>query len=244
MSGRATPFARDRAPTGGGQPPARVRVKVCGVTRPQDAVAIEAVGADAVGVIFAEGSRRRVDVARAAEVLAPLGPFVARVGVFVSPTPDEVAAAVEALRLHAVQLHGDLALGDDGAWAALRERVALIRAVAWTPALDLEALAGSGADAVLIDGPRAGSGRPFDWAGAGDLRRLTNWVLAGGLEPGNVAQAIARLAPPAVDVASGVESEPGVKDARRLAAFMAAVRGAEAGCAGDPRGPGAAEGTA
>lgn len=213
------------APVGRG----RVRVKVCGVTRPQDAVAVEAAGADAVGVIFAAGSRRRVDVARAAEVLAPLGPFVARVGVFVSPSPAEVLAAVDALRLHAVQLHGDLAAGDEALWGALRERVAVIRAVAWSPDLDLDALARSRHDAVLIDGPRAGSGRPFDWADALDLRRLSNWVLAGGLEPGNVAQAIARLAPPAVDVASGVESEPGVKDARRLAAFMAAVRGAEAG---------------
>jgi len=205
-----------------------VRVKVCGVTRPEDAIAVEAAGADAVGVIFAAGSRRRVDVARAAEVLAPLGPFVTRVGVFVSPAPDEVLAAVGALRLHAVQLHGEVASGDDALWTALRERVAVIRAVSWSPELDLDALARSVADAVLIDGPRAGSGRPFDWEGAHGLRRLSNWVLAGGLEPENVAEAIAWLAPPAVDVASGVESEPGVKDARRLAAFMAAVRGAEA----------------
>jgi len=216
-----------------------VRVKVCGVTRPEDAIAVEAAGADAVGVIFAAGSRRRVDVARAAEVLAPLGPFVTRVGVFVSPAPDEVLAAVGALRLHAVQLHGEVASGDDALWTALRERVAVIRAVSWSPELDLDALARSVADAVLIDGPRAGSGRPFDWEGAHGLRRLSNWVLAGGLEPENVAEAIAWLAPPAVDVASGVESEPGVKDARRLAAFMAAVRGAEAELGRGPRRRGA-----
>lgn len=226
------------APSGRG----RVRVKVCGVTRPQDAIAVEAAGADAVGVIFAAGSRRRVDVAQAAEVLAPLGPFVARVGVFVSPTPGELLTAVDALRLHAVQLHGELPGGDEALWAALRERVAVIRAVAWSAELDLEALARSTDDAVLIDGPRAGSGRPFDWAGARGLRGLSNWVLAGGLEPGNVAQAIARLAPPAVDVASGVESEPGVKDARRLASFMAAVRGAEAGFGGGPGHRGGADG--
>jgi len=217
------------APFGGTSAPARVRVKVCGVTRPQDAVAVEAAGADALGVIFAAGSRRRVDRAQAAEVLAPLGPFIARVGVFVSPTPDELWAAIDALRLHAVQLHGDLAGGDDAGWRALRARVAVIRAVAWSPTLDLEALTRSPGDALLIDGPRAGSGRPFDWDGAHGLRRLSNWVLAGGLEPGNVARAISRLAPPAVDVASGVESRPGVKDPARLAAFMAAVRNAEAG---------------
>jgi phosphoribosylanthranilate isomerase len=212
----------------------RVRVKVCGLTRPQDAIAVEAVGADAVGVIFAAGSRRRVDLAQAAEVLAPLGPFVARVGVFVAPTPDQLLTAVDALRLHAVQLHGDLPGGDEAFWVALRARVAVIRAVAWSPGLDLGALAPSPDDTVLIDGPRAGSGRPFDWGGAVGLRGRSNWVLAGGLEPGNVAGAIARLAPPAVDVASGVESEPGVKDARRLAAFMAAVRAAEAGFGGGP----------
>lgn len=207
----------------------RVRVKVCGLTRPQDALAAEAAGADAVGVIFASGSRRRVDLAQAAEVLAPLGPFVTRVGVFVSPAPDELLAAAAALRLHAVQVHGDLAVGDEAGWRTVRERVAVIRALAWSSALDLEALARSSDDAVLIDGPRPGSGEPFDWDGAQGLRRLGRWILAGGLEPGNVAQAIARLAPPAVDVASGVESEPGIKDPRRLAAFMAAVRGAEAG---------------
>jgi phosphoribosylanthranilate isomerase len=208
--------------------PGRVRVKVCGLTRPQDAVAVEAVGADAVGVIFAPGSRRRVDVAQAAEVLAPLGPFVARVGVFVAPEPDALFAAVEALRLHAVQLHGDLPAVDDASWRALRDRVAVIRAVTWTPDLDLEALARAPVDGVLVDGPRAGSGEPFDWDGAGSLRSLPRWVLAVGLEPGNVARAIERLRPPAVDVASGVEAAPGVKDLRRLAAFMAAVRGAEA----------------
>lgn len=218
------------APVGRG----RVRVKVCGLTRPQDAIAVEAAGADAVGVIFAAGSRRRVDVAQAAEVLAPLGPFVARVGVFVAPTAHELLTAVDALRLHAVQLHGDLPGGDEAFWAALRARVAVIRAVAWSPELDLGALAPSPGDTVLIDGPRAGSGRPFDWEGARGLRGLSNWVLAGGLDPANVAQAIARLAPPAVDVASGVESEPGVKDAGRLAAFMAAVRGAETPFGGGP----------
>jgi phosphoribosylanthranilate isomerase len=204
-----------------------VRVKVCGLTRPQDAIAVEAAGADAVGVIFAPGSRRRVDVAQAAEVLSPLGPFVARVGVFVAPEPDALFAAVEVLRLHAVQLHGDLPAVDEATWRVLRERVAVIRAVAWSSELDLEALARAPVDAVLVDGPRAGSGEPFDWDGAAGLRRLPRWVLAGGLAPGNVARAIERLRPTAVDVASGVEAAPGVKDPRRLAAFMAAVRGAE-----------------
>jgi phosphoribosylanthranilate isomerase len=202
----------------------RVRVKFCGVTRPEDAIAAEALGGDAVGVIFAPSSRRRVDLERAAEVVAPLGPFVARVGVFVEPRRADVEAAIDRLRLHAVQLHGGL---DTRLVAAIRGRVSVIRAVAWQEGLDVEGLAASPVDAVLVDGPDAGSGEPFDWAGAGALDRLPRWVLAGGLGPHNVAEAIVRLRPSAVDVASGVESAPGVKDAAKMAAFMVAVRRAE-----------------
>lgn len=204
----------------------RVRVKVCGVTRPDDARLIEALGADAIGVIFAPGSRRRVDLEQAAEVVAPLGPFIARVGVFVEPALADVEDAVARLRLHAVQIHGAV---DARVAAALRGRAALVRAVAWTPALDLDELVGSPADALLIDGPRAGSGEPFAWDRADALRALPRWILAGGLDPENVERAIVRLRPYAVDVASGVESAPGVKDPLRLAAFMAAVRRADGG---------------
>lgn len=203
----------------------RVRVKVCGLTRASDALLAERLGVDAVGVVFAAGSRRRVDLALGAEVVAPLGPFVARVGVFRSPAVGEVMAAIERLRLHAVQLHGEV---DEGWVRELRPRVAVIRALAWRPGLDRDGLDAAGADALLIDGPEAGSGTPFDWHGAGGLRGAVGWILAGGLHAGNVGQAIERLRPAAVDVASGVEASAGVKDPARLAAFMAAVRGAEA----------------
>jgi len=211
---------------GGG--PERVRVKVCGLTRPADAALVEAAGVDAVGVIFAPGSRRRVDLAQAAEVLAPLGPFVTRVGVFVAPTPDEVDAALVRLRLHAVQLHGtwDPAVGE-----VVRGRAALVRALAWRSDLDVDELASWAVDALLIDGPQAGSGAPFAWSEAAALARLPRWLLAGGLDPSNVGAAIARLRPYAVDVASGVESAPGVKDPAKVAAFVAAVRAAEVAAA-------------
>lgn len=207
----------------------RVRIKVCGVTRPQDAAVAEAAGVDAVGVVFAPGSRRRVGIAQAAEVVAGLGAFVTRVGVFVSPSPDEVEAAVAALRLHAVQLHG---AADPGWLTDLRTRIAVVRAVAWRPGLDPRSLAADGRDLLLVDGPRAGSGQPFDWDAAAGLRRLDRWVLAGGLDPANVGEAIERLRPWAVDVASGVEAAPGIKDPARIAAFVRAVRRAEAS-AGD-----------
>jgi phosphoribosylanthranilate isomerase len=202
----------------------RVRVKVCGLTRAKDALLAERLGVDAVGVVFAAGSRRRVDLDLGVEVVAPLGPFVTRVGVFRSPAIGEVMAAIERLRLHAVQLHGDV---DEGWVRELRQRVAVIRALAWRPGLDRDGLAAAGADALLIDGPDAGSGTPFDWRGADGLRGAGDWILAGGLHPGNVAEAIERLRPAAVDVASGVEASAGVKDPARLAAFMAAVRRVE-----------------
>jgi phosphoribosylanthranilate isomerase len=202
----------------------RVRIKVCGLTRPEDAAAAEALGVDAIGVIFAPTSRRRLDLERAAVVVAPLGPFVTRVGVFVEPQLDQVEAAVERLRLQAVQLHGRVA---PALVAAVRQRVLVIRSVAWREGLDVEELAAWPVDGLLVDGPDAGSGEPFDWAGAGALARLPSWTLAGGLDPDNVAEAILRLRPAAVDVASGVESAPGIKDAARMAAFVAAVRGVE-----------------
>ena len=220
----STPFAAASATGRREVGVGRVRVKVCGLTRATDALLAERLGVDAVGVVFAAGSRRRVDLALGAEVVAPLGPFVTRVGVFRSPAVGEVMAAIERLRLHAVQLHGEV---DEGWLRELRPRVAVIRALVWRPGLDLDGLDAVGADALLIDGPEAGSGVPFDWRSAGGLLGSRDWILAGGLHPGNVGEAIERLRPAAVDVASGVEASAGIKDPARLAAFMAAVRGAE-----------------
>ncbi len=203
---------------------ARVRIKVCGLTRPEDALAAEAAGADALGVIFAAGSRRRVDVAQARRVLAPVGPFVARVGVFVDASVAEVLEAVRGARLSAVQLHG----GEDAATVAeLARHVPVVRAVRWRPGFDPADHAEAPIAALLVDGPEPGSGLVFDWgAAAASLARGPRWVLAGGLTPDNVAAAVARLKPHGVDVASGVESAPGVKDHARLRAFVAAVQGA------------------
>jgi phosphoribosylanthranilate isomerase len=202
----------------------RVRIKVCGLTRPEDARAAEAAGADALGVIFAPGSKRRVDVDQARRVLAAAGPFVARVGVFVDAPVAEVLAAVRGARLSAVQLHGR---EDAATVAELARHVPVVRAVRWSPGFDAAAHAGEPIVALLVDGPEPGSGVAFDWtAAAAGLARGPRWVLAGGLTPDNVGAAVARLRPYAVDVASGVESAPGVKDPVRLRAFAAAVRGA------------------
>ena len=200
-----------------------MRVKVCGVTRAEDAEAAQAAGADAVGVILWARSARRVDLDAAARALAPLGPFVQRVGVVVDAPAAFVHEAIARLRLGAVQFHGHETAADI---APFRARVAVIRALSYTPGLDLERLRRIPADALLIDGLRPGSGEAFDWQGATRLRELDGWVLAGGLTPANVAAAVQALEPAAVDVASGVESEPGLKDHEALRRFVAAAKSA------------------
>lgn len=206
----------------------RVRVKICGVTRPEDAAVAEAAGADAIGLIFAEGSRRRVDVAAAAEIAAALGPFVRRVGVFVDPDQESVLEAIDGAGLDAVQLHGDA----PAAWLVdLRRRVRVIRALRFRPGITPATVAGEPADAWLLDGLRPGSGEAFDWSQAGAWAGHARLIVAGGLRPGNVAAAVAALRPHAVDVASGVEDAPGRKDPALVRAFVAAVRRAESDAA-------------
>jgi len=200
-----------------------VRVKVCGVTRAEDACAAEAAGADAIGVILWARSRRRIDLAAAAEVFAPLGPFVLRVGVVVDAPASFVHEAITRLRLGAVQFHG----GEEDAFIApFAAHVAVVRAVAYGPDLAVERLRRMPVDAVLVDGLRPGSGETFDWSEAERLRALDRWVLAGGLTPDNVAGAVRALDPLGVDVASGVESAPGVKDHDALRRFVAAAKSA------------------
>jgi len=178
------------------------RIKVCGITRLEDALACVEAGVDAVGFNFWPGSKRHVAVAEAAEIAAALPPGILRVGVFVRARPSEVRSTVAAVSLGAVQLHGD----ED-------------------PADFLEA------GAPLLDAKAAGfggSGRSFDWSLARGARRygLPFW-LAGGLTPANVGEAVRRAEPTGVDVASGVESRPRMKDPALVRAFVAAVRAAE-----------------
>lgn len=201
---------------------ARTRVKICGVTRPEDAAEAERAGADAVGVIFAARSRRRVDLAQAERVLAALGPFVTRVGVFVDEELATVRAAVERLGLDAVQLHG----AEPAAYAAaLRPYARVIRALPFGPGVTPAALAAYPADAILLDAPRAGSGTSFRWEDARAWRAHPRLILAGGLTVATVADGVRALRPYAVDVASGVESGPGIKDHDLVAAFVRAAHG-------------------
>lgn len=202
----------------------RTRVKICGITRLDDALACVEAGVDAVGFNFWPGSKRHVPLARAVDIATRLPAGVLRVGVFVRAAPDEVRAAVRAAGLTAVQLHGDedpADYADVGAplWQVLRIESALPESVS------------PGAAELLLDARVdgfGGGGRSFDWSVARGARRfgLPFW-LAGGLSPDNVGEAVRRASPVGVDVASGVESAPGVKDPARVRAFVAAVHAAE-----------------
>ncbi|XOB98468.1 phosphoribosylanthranilate isomerase [Deinococcota bacterium DY0809b] len=196
-----------------------VRTKVCGLTRTEDALAAERLGAWAVGFVFAP-SKRRVTPEQAAAIGARLGPFVVRVGVFVDAPPAEVLEVARRARLSAVQLHGE----EPPEWAeALRRRLPVIKAVRLAGPPD-PALAAYPADALLVDGPRPGSGEAYDWGWLEPLADHPRLIVAGGLTPERLLELFARVCPYAVDVSSGVEAAPGVKDPQRLAAFLQAAR--------------------
>ncbi|MDO8847602.1 MAG: phosphoribosylanthranilate isomerase [Coriobacteriia bacterium] len=206
----------------------RTRIKICGLTRPEDAAAAVAAGADAVGVVLAP-SRRQLTIDQAAEVLADVPPFVARVGVFVDAHADDVWEAVSRLELTAVQFHGD-----EAPETCEMAPAPVIKALRVGPGFGIastDAYRGV-VSALLLDtlvaGEAGGTGVAFDWyAVAGRLPEWAPVVLAGGLGPENVAEAVRALRPYTVDVSSGVESAPGVKDHRLIEEFVAAVRGAD-----------------
>jgi len=199
----------------------RPRVKICGMTRAEDVALCLEAGVDALGFNFWPGSKRHIRPEQA-EAIAPSIPSgVLRVGVFVRAPPAEVRELVRRVGLGAVQLHGDedpAAYRDVGAalWQVLRVERTLPEA----PSPE--------ADSVLLDARVegfGGGGVPFDWSVATRARTWKQPVwLAGGLTPENVAGAIRAVRPWGVDVASGVESAPGVKDPARVHAFIAAVR--------------------
>jgi phosphoribosylanthranilate isomerase len=205
----------------------RTRIKICGITNAADAALAVAAGADAVGVIFAP-SPRQVTVAQAAAALAGVPPLVARVGVFVDPTAEEVSAAVEVCDLTAVQLSGH---ESPGLCDSLE--VPVLKAIHIGTDFDSQAAEPyrGHAAALLLDtlvpGKAGGTSQAFDWLTLGVLPGWAPLFIAGGLNPGNVAACIAALRPFAVDVSSGVEASPGIKDAEKIIAFCAAVRDAD-----------------
>lgn len=210
-----------------------VQIKFCGLTRAEDVATAVALGCDYVGVIFAGGPRNRT-VDQAADILHDAG-SAHRVGVFGAPRAAELSHYVASVPLEVVQLHGDSspravlaarAVGVHKVWA-------VVPVVDGTPGKDAEELFLC-ADAVVLDtrgvDGLGGTGRSFDWeavaAAIAPVRRHARLVVAGGLSPENVARAIEYLKPDIVDVSSGVESAPGVKDPELMSRFVEAARSA------------------
>lgn len=202
-------------------------VKICGITRSEDAHAAARLGAHALGFIFFEDSPRHVDAPRAATLVNALPPFVTAVGLFVNPSTREVQTVLRQVPLNLLQFHGD----EPPAFCA-QFGLPYIKAVRVRAGLDLLQYARlySAARGLLLDafvaGTHGGTGTAFDWSLVPRDLPLPV-ILSGGLNPGNVAAAIRRVAPWAVDVSSGVEAGPGIKDAGKMAKFMSEVRSAD-----------------
>lgn len=200
----------------------RTRVKICGIRRREDALAAIEAGADALGFVFHPRSPRAVTAEAAAALVRALPPFVAKVGLFVNAPEARVRSVLEEVPLDLLQFHGE----ESPDWCARIGRP-WMKAVRMAPGIDLvarmEELAAAGASAVLVDAwhpaVAGGTGETFDWDRI-PARRPLPLVLAGGLTPENVAEAIRRVRPYAVDVSSGVERRRGVKDPERIRAFL------------------------
>jgi len=199
-----------------------MRVKICGIKDAETALVCEEAGADAIGFVFVEKSKRYISPDDALEISFELGPLISRVGVFVDLPIMDVYQIARKLRLDAIQLHGH----EDADYAAeLSMEFKIIKAFSFSKDLDLDSLYDYPADSILLDGINPGSGRAFSWQDAKELADFPNLILAGGLNPNNVSQAIEVLSPYAVDVSSGVEDKNGNKDHDKILEFIRAVKG-------------------
>ena len=201
------------------------KVKICGITNLEDALFAAEAGADALGFVFYAKSPRCIAPDRAREIILRLPPFVTKVGVFVNEELDRVREIMAYCHLDYAQLHGD---EPPEQVAALAPRV--IKAVRVRLAADIERLAQYRAVAYLLDTyhptKHGGTGEAFDWELAVEAKSHGPIILAGGLTPDNVAAAIERVQPYAVDVSSGVEAAPGIKDYQKVQCFIIAAKGA------------------
>ncbi|UAW99727.1 phosphoribosylanthranilate isomerase [Halopseudomonas nanhaiensis] len=201
-----------------------VRVKICGITRPEDALAAAGAGADAIGLVFYPGSPRHVSPDAAARIVKALPPFVTSVGLFVDAGEADVREVLRQVPLDLLQFHGD-----EPDEFCSRFGVPYMKALRVRPGDDLDALAAQwpGACAILLDaykpGMPGGTGERFDWSMIPASRSWT-LVLAGGLDASNVRQAIDLARPWAVDVSGGVEADKGIKDPEKINAFVQEVK--------------------
>lgn len=208
---------------------ARTRIKICGVKTPEIALAAVEAGVDALGFVFAKGSPRTIDPEQAWEIVTFLPPFISKVGLMVNPSLEEFDTIREAFPFDFAQLHGlesESLVSDCGPW--------IIKAIRFNSATIEEDLRRwslvDDVDALLIDGSSGGQGDTLDWETLARVKDACDHplILAGGLTPKNVGEAIRIVRPFAVDVSSGVEIERGVKDPALMVEFCQAVREADA----------------
>lgn len=201
-----------------------IRVKICGITRPEDALAAARAGADAVGLVFYEKSKRRITVAQAQEIVRVLPPFVSVVALFVNEDAARIHDILAQVPVDVIQFHGD----EDDAFC-VQFRRPYLKVVRVRHAEDIQTACAQfpNARALLFDAYHpseyGGTGQQFDWTLL--PKQLDKpWVLAGGLTPENVAEAVRISGAAAVDVSGGVEVSGGIKDSAKIAAFVAAAR--------------------
>jgi phosphoribosylanthranilate isomerase len=203
-----------------------VKVKVCGITNPEDGLFAAKAGADAVGLVFAE-SPRRLSVEEAREITATLPDYILKVGVFVNEVPEVVLRLSSKVGLDYAQLHGD---ETPEAVDAVRERgLKVIKALRVRDAGSLKAIEGYEADLFLLDAyskeVRGGTGESFDWELAKALKGCDNILVSGGLTPENVREAVRFFDPYGVDASSSLEDAPGKKNEERVRRFIGAAKG-------------------
>jgi phosphoribosylanthranilate isomerase len=205
----------------------RTRVKICGITRPEDATAVVASGADAIGLVFYPPSPRFVSIETGCRIARAVAPFVTVTGLFVNASQDEIDAVLTQVPLGLLQFHGQEANADCN-----RFGLPFIKSIAMQPGTDVVAVMEQYPDAIgfLLDAwqpaTHGGGGETFDWTGV-PADAPVPVILAGGLTPDNVATAIRATRPYAVDVSSGVEKTRGIKSADRIEAFMRGVADSE-----------------
>ncbi len=199
----------------------RTRIKICGITRSEDALYAAEQGVDALGFVFSK-SPRRIDADTARDLIWEIPPLVSVVGVFVDETDEIVKHIARRCRLNMLQFHGS----EKPEYISTFNRK-IIKAIRVQSEKDLEQISHYHVHAILldtyVDGINGGTGKTFDWNLAIKAKQYGRVILSGGLNPDNVAEAIQKVKPFAVDVSSGVESEPGIKDHNKIKSFIEAV---------------------
>ncbi|HXX63802.1 MAG TPA: phosphoribosylanthranilate isomerase [Bacteroidota bacterium] len=200
-----------------------MKVKICGITRLEDALAAADEGANAIGMIFAPSSARYVTAERARAIISELPPFVMPVGVFVNAPRAEILRTIEVARIQCAQLHGEESPADVTDFP-----VPVIKGFRVGEDFDVRALAPYKVSAYLLDsyspGARGGTGKTFDWNVARSALPYGRIILSGGITPANVAEAVRAVHPYAIDLSSGVESSPGIKDRSKIRALFDEIR--------------------